>query len=138
MVSFFRLLARGVVAVCLSLCLLTTACSNTNATSHLTGIYIDDTVTVAQNLLDTISLTQDDVSRPEAELESRALINEYTARYRPQSQVNGLSSFTTMQTAVHSLAGHYASYANRPLPDDLKERLNKELKKAAASVVRGA
>ena len=39
------------------------------------------------------------------------------SRYRPQPRVNGLNSFTTMQTALNSLAGHYASYANRPLPE---------------------
>nr|YP_009531099.1 putative photosystem II Psb27 protein [Paulinella micropora]AXY63788.1 putative photosystem II Psb27 protein [Paulinella micropora] len=138
MVSFFQFFVRGSIALCLSLCLLVTSCGNSLDGKRLTGIYIDDTVTVAQNLLNTINLVQDDVSRPEAEIESRALISEYTSRYRPQGQVNGLSSFTTMQTALNSLAGHYASYANRPLPDDLKERLNKELKKAAASVVRGA
>jgi photosystem II Psb27 protein len=60
------------------------------------------------------------------------------ARYRPQRQVNGLASFTTMQTALNSLAGHYANYPNRPVPDALKERLNKELKKAETGVVRGA
>ena len=66
----------------------------------------------------------------EAEVEARALINDYMSRYRPKSRVNGLTSFTTMQTALNSLAGHYASYANRPLPEDLHDRIAKELKKA--------
>ena len=43
-----------------------------------------------------------------------------------------------MQTALNSLAGHYANYANRPLPDSLRERLEKELHRAETSVVRGA
>jgi photosystem II Psb27 protein len=62
----------------------------------------------------------------------------YVARYRPRSAINGLGSFTTMQTAVNSLAGHYTNYPNRPLPDALKERLTKELKKAEVNVTRGA
>jgi len=61
-----------------------------------------------------------------------------TARYRPRGDVNGLASFTTMQTAINSLAGHYTNYPNRPLPDALKERLTKELNKAEISVARGA
>ena len=59
------------------------------------------------------------------------------ARYRPRRDVNGLGSFTTMQTALNSLAGHYTNYANRPLPDALRSRLEKELKRAETSVVRG-
>jgi photosystem II Psb27 protein len=66
------------------------------------------------------------------------LINDYTARYRPRRDVNGLGSFTTMQTAINSLAGHYTNYANRPLPDALRSRLEKELQRAATTVVRGA
>ena len=76
-------------------------------------------------------------SRGEAESEARALINDYMSRYRPQPRVNGLSSFTTMQTALNSLAGHYASYANRPLPEALHDRIAKELGKAEKSAVRG-
>jgi photosystem II Psb27 protein len=60
------------------------------------------------------------------------------ARYRPRRDVNGLASFTTMQTALNSLAGHYANYANRPLPDALRDRLEKELRRAETGVVRGS
>jgi photosystem II Psb27 protein len=49
-----------------------------------------------------------------------------------------LASFTTMQTALNSLAGHYTNYPNRPVPEALRDRLTKELKKAEANVVRGA
>jgi photosystem II Psb27 protein len=123
-------------AVCLGLTLTLTACSGTSG--PLTGNYVDDTVTVADTLLATIGLDANDPGRSEAETEARALINNYMARYRPQPKVNGLASFTTMQTALNSLAGHYANYANRPLPDALKDRLTKELKKAETGVVRGA
>jgi len=123
-------------AVCLTLSLTLTACSGNSG--PLTGNYVDDTVTVADTLMATIALGADDPGRPEAETEARALINNYMARYRPQAKVNGLASFTTMQTALNSLAGHYANYANRPVPDALKDRLNKELKKAETGVVRGA
>jgi photosystem II Psb27 protein len=42
-----------------------------------------------------------------------------------------------MVTAVNSLAGHYLGYANRPLPEALRNRIEKELQQAQASVVRG-
>ena len=89
-------------------------------------------------MLEVIDLPQDAEGHAEAEVEARALINDYMSRYRPQSRVNGLTSFTTMQTALNSLAGHYAGYANRPLPEDLHDRIAKELTKAERSAVRGS
>jgi photosystem II Psb27 protein len=113
-----------------------TACSGNGG--PLTGNYVEDTVAVADTLLATIALPADDPGRSEAETEARGLINDYMARYRPRPQVNGLASFTTMQTALNSLAGHYANYPNRPVPDALRDRVAKELKKAETGVVRGA
>jgi photosystem II Psb27 protein len=136
MAAGWRQLKAAVVAVCLCISLLLTACSGSSG--PLTGNYVEDTVAVADTLLATISLPAEDPGRSEAETQARALINNYMARYRPRPQVNGLASFTTMQTALNSLAGHYANYPNRPVPDALRDRLSKELKKAETGVVRGA
>lgn len=136
MAAVWRQLKAAVMAVCLCLCLMLTACSGNGG--PLTGNYVEDTVAVADTLLATIALPADDAGRSEAETQARALINDYMSRYRPQRQVNGLASFTTMQTALNSLAGHYANYPNRPVPEALRERVSKELKKAETGVVRGA
>jgi photosystem II Psb27 protein len=122
--------------LCLAGVLLLSACSA--SASGLSGNYVDDTVAVADTLLGTIALSADDPERPAAEQQARALMNDYVARYRPRQAVNGLSSFTTMQTALNSLAGHYANYPNRPLPEALQARLKKELKSAESTVVRGS
>ncbi len=135
MAAGWRQLKAAVMAVCLCLCLMLTACSGGGP---LTGNYVEDTVAVADTLMATIALPADDPGRSEAETSARALINDYMARYRPQPKVNGLASFTTMQTALNSLAGHYANYPNRPVPDALRDRVSKELKKAESGVVRGA
>ena len=132
-----RPLSRAAVALGLGLCLLLTACSG-DTEARLSGDYVEDTVAVSRTLLTVIDLPQDDPTHAEAEADARALINDYMSRYRPQPRVNGLSSFTTMQTALNSLAGHYASYANRPLPEALHDRIAKELNKAEKSVVRGS
>jgi len=129
-------LLSGVLVLCLGLSLLLTACSGT--AGPISGNYVDDTVAVADSLLSTLGLAADDPGRSASETDARALINSYMARYRPRHDVNGLASFTTMQTALNSLAGHYANYPNRPVPDSLKERLTKELKKAETGAVRGA
>jgi len=135
MAAGWRRLQAAVLAVCLCVSLVLTACSGGGP---LSGNYVEDTVTVADTLLATIGLPADDPDRSAAETSARALINDYMARYRPQSKVNGTASFTTMQTALNSLAGHYANYPNRPVPDALRERLSKELKKAENGASRGA
>jgi photosystem II Psb27 protein len=131
-----QLFSRLAIALVLCLSLALTACSSAN--TGLSGNYVEDTVAVADSLLSTIALGADDPARAEAEIEARSLSNGYVARYRPRSSVNGLGSFTTMQTAINSLAGHYTNYPNRPLPEALKERIAKELKKAETNVTRGA
>ena len=131
-----QLLSRVALALVLCLSLALTACSSAN--TGLSGNYVEDTVAVADSLLSTIALGADDPARAEAEIEARSLSNGYVARYRPRSSVNGLGSFTTMQTAINSMAGHYTNYPNRPLPEPLKERIAKELKKAETNATRGA
>ena len=131
-----QLFSRLAIALVLCLSLALTACSSAN--TGLSGNYVEDTVAVADSLLSTIALGADDPARGEAEIEARSLSNGYVARYRPRSSVNGLGSFTTMQTAINSLAGHYTNYPTRPLPEALKERIAKELKKAETNATRGA
>ena len=123
------------LALCLGLSLLVTACGNESST--LSGDYVQDTVAVAHSIHDTLELPQDAANRKEAEGEARDLINDYVSRYRSRPKVNGLSSFTTMQTALNSLAGHYNNYTNRPVPEALKARIDKELSKAEKAAVRG-
>ena len=130
-----RRLTNVTLALCLGLALLVTACGNESST--LTGDYVQDTVAVAHTIHDTLALPQDAANRQEAEGEARALITEYVSRYRARPKVNGLSSFTTMQTALNSLAGHYNNYTNRPVPDALRARIDKELGKAEKAAVRG-
>ena len=130
-----RSCGKGLVTFCLGACLLLTSCSS--AEGRVSGNYVDDTVAVADSLIATVSLEVDDPGRSEAEAEARAMINDYMARYRPRASVNGLASFTTMQTALNSLAAHYTNYPNRPVPEALKERLTRELQKAERGVVRG-
>lgn len=124
-----------VLSLVLMLCLSLSACSGGGL---LSGNYVEDTAAVTQSLLSTIALPADDPGASESITHARALINDYMARYRPRPSVNGLSSFTTMQTALNSLASHYNAYSNRPLPDTLRNRVLKELEQAAASASKGA
>ena len=132
----FQSMSRAAIALGMSLCLLLTACSG-EADATLSGDYAVDTVAVAKNLLAVIELPQDDPDHLQVETDAKDLINSYISRYRPQPKFNGLSSFTTMQTALNSLAGHYTNYSNRPIPEQLHDRLVKEISKAEKAVARG-
>ena len=96
----------------------------------MSGDYINDTVSVAQSLQEIIAIPNDSEGKSQAESDSVQLITSYISRYRNRSQVNQSLSYTTMQTALNAMAGHYKTFSNRPLPDQLKDRLNTQLAKA--------
>ena len=104
----------------------------------LTGDYRQDTLTVVNTLRQTLELPQDSPNKAELEAEARQKINDFSARYQRNTSVLALNSFTTMRTALNSLAGHYSSYPNRPVPEKLKKRLDAEFKQVEVSLRRGA
>ena len=137
--SCFRMLInliKGAMSLCLAIYLLIMPIgfSVEAAKTSMTGDYTKDTISVAHKLKETITIDQQDESRPNADKEAVLLITDYISRYRNRSQVNGSLSFTTMQTALNSLAGHYKTFPNRPVPEKLKDRLNEELSKAEGLV----
>ena len=128
--SYLSRLLALVLAVTISLM----GCSST---SGLTGNYSQDTLKVIETLTQVIDLPTDAPNQKELQTTARQEINDYISRYRRNSNSGGLRSFTTMQTALNSLAGYYTAYGSRPLPDKLKQRLQLELKQAKVAVERG-
>ena len=104
----------------------------------LTGDYRQDTLNVVTVLREALDLPNDAENKAAVQAEARKKINEFAARYQRNSSVSGLSSFTTMRTALNSLAGHYSSYPNRPVPEKLKTRLEIEFKRVEAALKRGS
>jgi photosystem II Psb27 protein len=102
----------------------------------LSGNYTNDTLTVVQNLKTAIDLPADASNKKEILDLARKQINDYASRYRRDDRFSGLRSFTTMQTALNSLAGYYSSFGNRPLPDKLKKRLQQEFKQVELDIQR--
>ncbi|NCO76657.1 MAG: photosystem II protein Psb27 [Cyanobacteria bacterium] len=109
------------------------------ASANLTGKYTEDTIAVLECLNTAIELPDDtDIQTKKAtQNEARKQINDYISRYRKDTKYGGLKSFTTMQTALNSLAGYYTSYGNRPLPDKLKTRLSQEFKQVEFALKKG-
>lgn len=104
----------------------------------LTGDYRQDTLAVVNIMKEALDLTADSPDRGAIQAEARQKINDFSARYQRVKSVSSLSSFTTMRTALNSLAGHYSSYPNRPLPEKLKNRLEQELQRVETALRRGA
>lgn len=113
-----------------------TGCS-AGTSGMMTGDYRQDTLMLIDSLRTSIELPQDDPTKPEAQAAAKMLINDFASRYRRDPAVENLNSFTTMRTALNAIAGHYTSYPNRPLPEKLKVRINKELQQVEAALNRG-
>ncbi len=111
-------------------------CSNNP--SGLTGNYSQDTLAVVGALKTAIELPNDAPDKAAVQTEARQKINDFFARYRRDSSLKTLRSFTTMQTALNSLAAHYTSYPNRPIPEKLKQRLKLEFNQVESAIRQGA
>jgi photosystem II Psb27 protein len=132
-----RFLSRLLAVVLVVLIGLSAVPAVANADS-LTGRYPEDVQLVIDTLKGAIEVTADSPDRATINAEARRKINDFTARYRRNAKVSRLSSFTTMRTALNSLAAHYSSYPNRLVPDKLKVRLLDEFKRAEIALNRGA
>ena len=104
--------------------------------TSMTGDYAKDTISVVRTLQTAVDTPKDSPSKDEVRDEALILITDYISRYRNRGMVNKTQSFTTMQTALNAMAGHYKNFASRPLPDKLKERLTKEFSLAEKMVLR--
>ncbi|MGB3511210.1 MAG: photosystem II protein Psb27 [Microcoleaceae cyanobacterium] len=110
-------------------------CSNP---STLSGNYPEDTLALINSLKTAIELPENTETKRAAQADARQVINDYASRYRRDNSVANLASFTTMRTALNSLAGHYSSYPNRPVPEKLKKRLDQEFRQVEMALKRGA
>jgi len=105
----------------------------------LTGNYTQDTLSVLEKVQVAIAIPAETSveEKKEVQAETRKEINDYISRYRKNTNYGGLKSFTTMQTALNSLAGYYTSYGNRPMPEKLKKRLSQEFKQVEFALNKG-
>ena len=114
-----------------------TGCSGTGP-SGLNGTYGEDALALVETLRTAISLPNDAPDKAEAQAQAKRMINDFAARYQRDPSLAKLSSFTTIRTALNSLAGHYSSYPNRPVPEKLKKRLEQEFAQVESALKRGS
>ncbi len=109
-----------------------------SAPAGLTGDYRQDTLSLLNSLKTAIELPEDSPDKVAAQSDARGKINVFTSQYRRDDSVTGLRSFTTLKTALNSLASHYTAYPNRPLPEKLKSRLEQEFAQVETALDRGS
>ena len=109
-----------------------------NSVTGFKGNYRQDTLTLLNTLRTAIDLPENSPDKMAAQAKARQSINDFASRYRRDASLSRLSSFTTMRTALNSLAGHYSAYPNRPLPQKLKDRLEQEFQQVESALNRGA
>jgi photosystem II Psb27 protein len=102
----------------------------------LVGNYRQDTLTVLSSMKAVIELASDAPDRVAVQSLARQNINDFASRYRQDPALTKLSSFTSMRTALNSLAAHYAAYPNRPLPEKLRTSLEQKFKQIEAALKR--
>jgi photosystem II Psb27 protein len=90
------------------------------------------------SLRTALTLPEGAPEKAAAQAAARTSINDFFAAYRRDPALTKLASFTTMRTALNSLAGHYSSYPNRPVPEKLKKRLEAEFQQVEAALNRGS
>ncbi len=104
----------------------------------LVGNYQKDSLTVISSLRTALEGGEDSPEKAAAQAVARQNINDFASRYRTDPALTKRSSYTTMRTALNSLAAHYAAYPNRPVPDKLKENLAQKFKQVETALERGA
>jgi photosystem II Psb27 protein len=104
----------------------------------LVGNYREDVMTVLNSMKTVLELPDDSPDKAAAQALARVNINDFASRYRQDPALTKLSSFTSMRTALNSLAAHYAAYPNRPLPEKLRTSLTQKFKQIESALQRNA
>lgn len=130
-----RIMSR-LMAIVLVILIGVTGASSAAMADSLSGDYPVDTLALVELLRQTVDVAPDAADRIALQDESRKKINEFASRYR-RGSVMKLNSYTTMRTAINSLAGHYTNYPNRPVPEKMKKRLLVEFRQVETALKRG-
>jgi photosystem II Psb27 protein len=103
----------------------------------LTGNYLADTTDTIKTLREAINLPEDAENRAAVKTSARYKINAYVSRYRADREKSGLYSYTTMLTALNTLAGYYNGSVKRAVPAKVRDRLLQEFDRAETALTQG-
>lgn len=103
----------------------------------LTGDYVADTNDTINVLRNAINLADDAENRAAVRTSAKYKINAYISRYRADREKSGLYSYTTMSTALNTLAGYYNGTSKRAIPAKTRDRLLQEFDRAESALTQG-
>ena len=103
----------------------------------LTGNYVTDTTDTIKNMREAVNLPENSENRIAVKTAARYRINAYVSRYRADHEKSGLSSYTTMSTALNTLAGYYNGSMKRAVSTKTRDRLLQEFDRAEAALAQG-
>ncbi len=102
----------------------------------LSGNYDEDVKKLITSLRTALSMDNNDPAKKAAQTDAKYKINAFASRYR-RPPYEGLESFTTLRTALNTLATYYNSSARRSVPEKVKERVFMELDRAERALAQG-
>ncbi|OIP76131.1 MAG: hypothetical protein AUK48_06345 [Oscillatoriales cyanobacterium CG2_30_44_21] len=103
----------------------------------LTGDYVADTTDTITVLRDALNLADNSENRAAVRTSAKYKINAYISRYRADREKSGLYSYTTMSTALNTLAGYYNGSSRRSIPLKTRDRLLQEFARAESALAQG-
>ena len=103
----------------------------------LTGNYVSDTTDTIKTLRDAVNLPESAENRAAVKTDARYKINAYISRYRADREKSGLYSYTTMSTALNTLAGYYNGSMKRAVTEKTRDRLLQEFDRAETALAQG-
>ncbi|AFY73324.1 hypothetical protein Syn7502_01221 [Synechococcus sp. PCC 7502] len=107
------------------------------ANAGMTGNYVEDTKAVVKSLRYAVGLDPKDPNKIAAQTDARYKINAYASRYRRDSEKLGLTSFTTLRTALNALASYYNGTTKRSVPPKVRDRVILELDRVDIALEQG-
>jgi photosystem II Psb27 protein len=103
----------------------------------LTGNYDTDTSDTIKMLREAVNVPNDAENIAAVKTAARYKINAYISRYRADHEKSGLFSYTTMSTALNTLAGYYNGTTKKAIPAKVRDRLLMEFDRAESALQQG-
>lgn len=100
--------------------------------------YEDDTTAVIAQVRKVLDFPMGAEGREQSIEKTRALTNEWVARYRRSDDYSGKPSYGLTYSALNAVSGHFNNFGSKyPFPAKRKDRVLEELSTAEIQISRG-
>ena len=100
--------------------------------------YEEDTKAVIAQVREVLDFPMGAEGREQSIEKTRALTNEWVARYRRSGEYSGRPSYGLTYSALNAVSGHFNNFGTKyPFPAKRKDRVFEELTSAETQISRG-